>query len=422
MTHKISLRQPRNIINALAGCLTFLAAVTAVKSENPNAKTLAWIVAVSSAAIGIVNEASSHLYEDNANNQIEAFIKPKDEKIAELTKEVEIKLGIENRLRLEQSVNKKLLDTVANLKAELEVYQGKAEEEKLFADAVIDKFLFNIKEILNSHIEQCIEKLKKSIDTKLRQIKDERIITRLNKFQSDLDVKSIYYKNLITQIERDENLGFVNDTIEIYSRIHEDLASLKVKFIRTLNISDRLKLYNAVNQEQAKSGLANIRNPKPSYAQVLAKLEESERVAAKNEQYIKNVIAELEKAMERLAQKEEEIKALKRPQYWSTPTRDDQWLANIIIGYFEQLGIILDRAYNDYEQWQATLYFHIDRNRRLITAKDLNEHSQNIEQLGYTLNRPEFKFDSESGLMSVWVQIASDPAQKIIPFIRIARD
>lgn len=182
-----------------------------------------------------------------------------------------------------------MLDTVANLKAELEVYQGKAEEEKLFADAVIDKFLFNIKEILNSHIEQCIEKLKKSIDTKLRQIKDERIITRLNKFQSDLDVKSIHYKNLITQIERDENLGFVNDTIEIYSRIHEDLASLKVKFIRTLNISDRLKLYNAVNQEQAKSGLANIRNPKPSYAQVLAKLEESERVAAKNEQYIKNV-------------------------------------------------------------------------------------------------------------------------------------
>jgi hypothetical protein len=423
MTHKISLRQPRNIINAIAGCLTFLAAVAAVKSENPNAKTLAWIVAVSSAAIGIVNEASSHLYEDNANNQIEAFIKPKDQKIAELTKEVEIKLGIENRLRLEQSVNKKLLDTVANLKAELEVYQGKAEEEKLFADAVIEKFLCNIKEILNSHIEECIEKLKKSIDAKFRQIQDERILNRLNKFKSDLDIKSINYKKLITQIERNENLDFVNDTIEIYNQIHEELATLKVKFIKTLCVSDRLKFYNAVSQEQVKSALAKIaKNQTPSYVNVLAKLEESERLAAKNEQYIKNVIAELEKAMERLAQKEEEIKALKRPQYWSTPTRDDQWLANIIIGYFEQLGIILDRAHNDYEKWQATLYFHIDRNRRLITAKDLNEHSKNIEKLGYTLNKPEFKFDSELGLMSVWVQIASDPAQKIIPFIRIARE
>ncbi len=423
MTHKISLRQPRNIINAIAGCLTFLAAVVAIQSENPNAKTLAWIVAVSSAAIGIVNEASSHLYEDNANNQIEAFIKPREQKIAELTKEVEIKLGVENRLRLEQSVNKKLLETVANLKAELEIFQGKAEEEKQFADAVIEKFLFNIKEILNSHIEECLEKLKKSIDSKIRQIKDEKTIQRLNKFKKDIDVKSFKYKSLITQIERNENLSFVNDTIEIYNQIHAELACLKVKFIKSLSVSERLHFQNAINQEKAKNALAKIAEiQQPSYTDVLAKLEESERIAAKNEQYIKNVIAELEKAMERLAQKEEEIKALKRPQYWSTPTRDDQWLANIIIGYFEQLGIVLDRAHNDSEQWQATLYFHIDRNRRLITVKDLNEHSENIEQLGYTLNRPEFKFDSESGLMSVWVQIASDPAQKILPFIRIARD
>ncbi|BAZ68494.1 hypothetical protein NIES4106_32580 [Fischerella sp. NIES-4106] len=423
MTHKISLRQPRNIINAIAGCLTFLAALAAIQSENPNAKTLAWIVAVSSAAIGIANEASSHLYEDNANNQIEAFIKPREQKIAELTKEVEIKLGVENRLRLEQSVNKKLLDTIANLKSELEFYQGKAESEKQFADAVIEKFLFNIKEILNSHIEECIAKLKKSIDTKIRQVKDETIIKRLNKFKNDLEIKSINYKNLIAQIERNENLDFVNETIEIYNQIHAEVACLKVKFVKSLSVSDRLQFQNAINQEKAKNALAKIAGIQPpSYTNVLAKLEESERLAAKNEQYIKNVIAELEKAMERLAQKEEEIKALKRPHYWSTPTRDDQWLANIIIGYFEQLGIVLDRAQNDSEQWQATLYFHIDRNKRLITAKDLNEHSENIEQLGYTLNKPEFRFDSESGLMSVWVQIASDPAQKILPFIRIARD
>lgn len=351
MTHKISLRQPRNVINTIAGFLTFLAAVAAVQSENPNAKTLAWIVAVSSAAIGIVNEASSHLYEDNANNQIEAFIKPKEQKIAELTKEVEIKLGVENRLRLEQSVNKKLLDTIADLKTELEFYQGKAEDEKLFADAVIDKFLFNIKEILNSHIEECVAKLRKSIDNKIRQIKDERIIKRLNKFKNDLEVKSVNYKNLIAQIERKENLGFVNDTIVIYNQIHEELASLKVKFIKSLSVSDRLKFQNAINQEKSKNALTKIAQiQQHNYTDVLAKLEESEQLAAKNERYIKNVIAELEKAMERLAQKEEEIKALKRPLYWSTPTRDDQWLANIIIGYFEQLGIVLDRAHNYSEQ------------------------------------------------------------------------
>ncbi|MCX7594530.1 MAG: hypothetical protein N2235_12350 [Fischerella sp.] len=413
MTHKISLRQPRIIINAIAGVITLLAAVTAVRSDNPKAKTLAWVVAVSSAAIGVVNEASSHLYEDNANHQIDALIKPRDRKIAELSGEVEIKRG---KLRQAQSANQKLLETIAKLKVELESYQNKTAEEKLFADAILDKFLVKIKELLSAQLEETIEKLKSSIDAKSKQIQDERILNRLNKFKSEIEIRYVNYKVWIAKIERNGNLDFVNDTIEVFNQIHNELASLKVKFIRTLGISERLKFQKILSQEKSKGALFQLVNAhKDNYDDVMAKLESSEQIAAQNEQYIKHIIAELEKAMERLAQKDEEIKALKRPQYWSTPTRDDLWVANIIIGYFEQLGIILDRAHSDYEQWQANLGFHIDRNTRLIRAKDLNEHADKIKQLAQILNTPEFKFDRELGLMTVWVEIAKKPAKEKNP-------
>ncbi len=413
MTDKISLRQPRIIINTVAGSLTILAAVAAVRSENPNAKTLSWIVAVGSAAIGMVNQGSSYLYEDNANNQIEGLIKPKDKKIADLGEELETKRGVENQLRQEQSVNNKLRDTIAKLKAELESYQGKITEGKRCTDVALDTFIIKTKELLSAYLEENVENLKILLDINLNQIKEESIINSLNNFKNEIEIRYVNYKAWITEIKRNDNIDFVTNTIDIFNEIHDEIASLRVKFIRILGVSESLKGQNGVSKQKAENVLDQLAEThKASYDDVMAKLEESEQVATNNPQYMQHIIAELEKAMERLARKDEEIKALKRPQYWSTPTREDQWIANIIISYFEQLGIILDRAHNDYDQWQATLGFHIDRNRRLITAKDLNKHSGKIEQLADTLNTPEFKFDGKLGLMTVWVQIGKTPAQK----------
>ena len=413
MTHKISLRQPRIIINTVAGSLTILAAVAAVRNENPNAKTLSLIVAGGSAIIAMVNQGSSYLYEENANNQIEGLIKPKDKKIADLTEEVETKRGIENQLRQTQSANNQLLDSIVKFKAELEGYEGKISEQKQFIDVALDTFLVKIKEVLSAYVEENFEKLKILVDTIIKQIKDEYVLKVLNELKSEIEIKYANHKDLIGEIKRSDNLDFVTNTIDIFNQIHEELAFLKVKLIRTLGASERWKRQNAVSKEKSENSLDQLAETrKASYNDVMAKLEESEQVATNNPQYMQHIIAELEKAMERLAQKDEEIKALKRPHYWSTPTREDQWIANIIIGYFEQLGIILDRAHNDYDQWQATLSFHIDRNRLLIKAKDLNKHSDKIEQLAYTLNTPEFKFDGNLGLMTVWVQIGKTPAKK----------
>jgi hypothetical protein len=84
-------------------------------------------------------------------------------------------------------------------------------------------------------------------------------------------------------------------------------------------------------------------------------------------------------------------------------------IANIIIGYFERLGIILDRAGTDYRGYEATLEFITDRTGRLVLASELNEHVERLQPLTHILNTLEFKLDPETGLMTLLVRWGNKP-------------
>jgi predicted RNA-binding Zn-ribbon protein involved in translation (DUF1610 family) len=88
-------------------------------------------------------------------------------------------------------------------------------------------------------------------------------------------------------------------------------------------------------------------------------------------------------------------------------------VANIFTRYFEVLGVILDRSHSDYETHQATLWFFVDRNSRLVLADELNEHSDKLQALAHTLNIPKFQLDPESGLIKVLVQLSKKPKADI---------
>ena len=85
-------------------------------------------------------------------------------------------------------------------------------------------------------------------------------------------------------------------------------------------------------------------------------------------------------------------------------------IANIIIGYFERLGFILDRAGTDYRGYEATLEFITDRTGRLVLASELNEHVERLQPLTHVLNTLEFKLDPETGLMTLLVRWGNKPA------------
>lgn len=109
-----------------------------------------------------------------------------------------------------------------------------------------------------------------------------------------------------------------------------------------------------------------------------------------------------------------EIEAMNRPLKWSVATRQDLRIGNIIIDYYERLGIILDRASVDFDYWQSTLSFHIDRNRRIITPNELEPEGERLKQLCHTLSDVKFGWNSDEGLLTVWLHLSKKPAKQII--------
>jgi len=107
---------------------------------------------------------------------------------------------------------------------------------------------------------------------------------------------------------------------------------------------------------------------------------------------------------------EAKIHQLSKPITYPGATRADMRIANIVIGYFEKLGLILDRAGSDYRNYEATLEFITDRTGRLVLGSELNDHSEILQGFIHTLNKPEFKLDPETGLMTLLVRWASKPA------------
>jgi predicted nucleic acid-binding Zn-ribbon protein len=106
---------------------------------------------------------------------------------------------------------------------------------------------------------------------------------------------------------------------------------------------------------------------------------------------------------------EEKVNVLSNPLEWRPATRADMRVANIIIRYFHQLGVILDRAGTEYKSYEATLWFLPDHTGRLVLADELNEHSDKLQALCHTLNAPKFQLDPESGLIKVLAQLSKKP-------------
>ena len=124
-----------------------------------------------------------------------------------------------------------------------------------------------------------------------------------------------------------------------------------------------------------------------------------------DDKFVQGIIAKMQEL-------ERQIHHLSKPLEWRPATRGDMKIGNVFIRYFEQLGVILDRAGIDYNQHESTLWFFTDRNQRLILPDDLNEHSDKLQALSHCLNVPKFALDPESGLIYVKVTLSKKPTVK----------
>jgi hypothetical protein len=219
----------------------------------------------------------------------------------------------------------------------------------------------------------------------------------------------------------------VGDLLNIYYWLHNDLANVRTKAVQAiskLTIQEKeleIQEVDSILEEWQTAKLVPLEKVKTLIAKYEAMLQEfrlelNQRFqgmmdAAKNYENNLNGDEEFFLRLRMQIQKlESQVQELSKPIMYRGATRPDMRIANLVIDYFGHVGIILDRAGTDYRGYEATLEFITDRTGRLVLASELNEHSERLQGLTHVLNSPEFKLDSETGLMTLLVRWAKKPA------------
>ena len=222
------------------------------------------------------------------------------------------------------------------------------------------------------------------------------------------------------------------------------LSSIRGEFEQTDDCLELLRIYFWLNEGYRTQGIKNAKsliiasskdkeielNQWDSAYQELVR--ERDELAAKHlteitnlkaqlKEYMNGWIQELEnerdssdvqvrKQLDLITMLSQQVEALKQPFSYKSPTRPDMRIANTVIEYFwAKERICLDRAGSDYRGHEATLEFNAERTGRLILASELNDHSEALQAMIHTLNKPEFKLDPETGLLTLLIRWANKP-------------
>ena len=217
--------------------------------------------------------------------------------------------------------------------------------------------------------------------------------------------------------------SLIDEGLRIQQRIISRCSDIKVKSLTTiikyLNslAEDSVKFSEyqdniAQISERAREHLLEKESVIESIAQewVTANTSTTERYSSEFNEVIQNGKHLVNRNQELV----DKIESMNRPLKWSVASRQDLKTANIIIDYFEAKGIILDRAKVDFDHWQSTLSFHIDRNSRIILPSELEPEGERLQQLCHTLSPLKFGWNAEEGLLTAWLHLARKPVKPII--------
>jgi hypothetical protein len=304
------------------------------------------------------------------------------------------------------------------------VTQNQAQKQQI--EKVTDELdrLFDLaRTAVQESLHEWQTKLSSLVETKKEQY--PKLSERLNALLDEGQGKLADYALKLEQApSRWDSLG---DLLSLYYCLNDDLANTKTKIIQaiakltnqqtqlelqevseileewqTANLVPRNKLEHIIKNYEAalnefRVEFSNRFDATHQFAVAL------EGQSQEDDKFVQGILAKMQ-------QLEAKIHQLSKPISYPGATRTDMRIANIVIGYFERLGMILDRAGSDYRGYEATLEFITDRTGRLVLASELNEHSERLQGLTHVLNRPEFKLDAETGLMTLPVQWAKKPA------------
>ncbi len=339
-----------------------------------------------------------------------------------------------------------LNSAVAELKGTVQNFQGEVAKFPQLAEKI--KGLTSHNELISQQIEQVTGELDRLItlartaveesldewETKLSSLVDTKkdqypkLTERLNALLDEGQSKLADYAEKLSQTpSKWDSLG---DLLSLYYCLNDDLANIKTKIIQaiakltnqatqvelqevsdileewqTANLVPRDKLEHIIKNYEA--ALSEFRTDFSSRFDGVHQFATAlEGQSQEDDKFVQGILAKMQEL-------EVKIHHLSKPITYPGATRTDMRIANIVIAYFERLGIILDRAGSDYRGYEAALEFIPDRTGRLVLASELNEHSERLQGLTHVLNKPEFKLDGLTGLMTLLVRWGNKPKADI---------
>ncbi len=299
-----------------------------------------------------------------------------------------------------------------------EELDAKLKAEDTRVQEFLSKFKQQLTEDISSRIHRVYNQLAESVKSKIGSDDYLSIHAQLQNFSSKLDDLYAKHSDLLLLIPDLEGDDIITLSINIYSQICDEISALRVRWRNLLNIHERRDMNDAY---EILGNVSKTHTP-ISKAQELLKEQASyqrqqlEAIYGKskeNDQSLEELKNQVQDLLNQIEAKNLLIVELKKPLKWTGATRDDLRVGNVIISYFESLGIVLDRASSDYQKWDAVLLFHIDRNSRVILPKELNEHSEKLQQLSHTLAPITFKWDAEAGLMKAYLLLSKKPQKTL---------
>lgn len=438
----ISLKPASRGLTVVASLLCLGGVLSFVKSDE-RMKPLALNIMLATGTVAIGSQLSGKWYEDIANSQLADITSKHANELNKLAKE-----------RDDQRINYQKQSSVL---AEVKALSDKQDVEIKARDAAID-LLQNKLSVLTLEFQQKTQELDRKLateDTRFDDLKQEfkqqiisnlseklyqvfnglsdSIAFQLKKIEKELsegeysekhDKLSIlfsgldhYYQshcNLLKDIsDIDGSISeIIAEVIAVYSRMTDEQSSLKVRYRNLLNVDERRALEDAyttladINKThtpitKAKDLLGEYNAfQKDQLNNLGEKLEDNVNSLSEMRGQVFDLIAQIERlSLEKVALKDE-ISRLNQPQIWRLAQGSNELTkGNLIIQYFWSKGIKLDRAFTTGDVYESKIFYHTDNNPRTLIFKELNEHSEALQQLCLTLKPVTFDWDADKGLM-----------------------
>ncbi|MCC5611080.1 hypothetical protein LC612_31095 [Nostoc sp. CHAB 5834] len=431
--------------------LGLASSVLVIASPNPTVKTLSTI----SLGIGLGVVASSQIGDKESENRV-----------TESQRKIE---NIEHALKLVNTRNENLNSKIEDLKMQHDLEKFKLEKDIKELLSQIEDYksknidLQHVELELRGELKQAekdlenkIKELKIEADNKVREVSifsessayaianktyedelkqleglvsgNKRNYPELKKFFENLESEIDYVKSkAVADLENYSGVrnlqSLIDDGLSIQQKIISRCSSIKVKvltrIVRYLNdiLNDSVALsdlQNHLSDLTEKAGLV-IQSKQNEVEQVASDwLESNAKTTQLYETEFTEALENGKYLMKRIDELNERVEQLSKPLTWHFANRQDLQIGNIIIAYFERMGLILDRGDADFDHWQSTLSFHIDRNNRIITVDELEPEAERLQQLCHTLSPVKFGWDTKKGQITAWLHLAKQPTKQII--------